>query len=109
MNVLKINYTLFIVILQNNHINLNFSAFDILQTDTIESLILAYDKSESSEDKLTGIKCLWTVIEEYVNAGKLFSVGVSDVATDMFINLFNWAKVKKKLHLKIYNLKNSIL
>lgn len=67
--------------------------FKTLHTDTIESLVIAYGKSEASGDLLTSLKCLWSVIEEYVNNGKLSSVGVSDVDTDVFIQLFQWAKV----------------
>lgn len=67
--------------------------FKTLHTDTIESLVIAYGKSEASDDLLTSLKCLWSVIEEYVNNGKLSSVGVSDVDTDVFIQLFQWAKV----------------
>lgn len=77
---------------------------DILQTDSIESLILAFDKSETLEDELTGLQSLWTVIEEYVSSAKLMSVGVSDVDTDLFIKLFNWSKVysvAKKLTKKV--------
>ncbi|XP_015586591.1 glutamate--cysteine ligase regulatory subunit isoform X2 [Cephus cinctus] len=71
--------------------------FHTLHTDTIESLIIAYGKVEPSEDILKSLQSLWTVLEEYVKAGKLSSIGVSDVDTDVFIELFQWANVKPNI------------
>jgi diketogulonate reductase-like aldo/keto reductase len=42
---------------------------------------------------LPGLKELWQVLEEYVEQQKLVSIGVSDVETDVFIALHDWAKV----------------
>jgi hypothetical protein len=42
---------------------------------------------------LPGLKELWQVLEEYVEQQKLLSIGVSDVETDVFIALHDWAKV----------------
>ncbi|XP_012283843.1 glutamate--cysteine ligase regulatory subunit [Orussus abietinus] len=71
--------------------------FKALHTDTIESLVIAYGKTESDEDLLTSLKSLWTVIEEYCRMGKLSSVGVSNVSTDVFYQLFEWANVKPNI------------
>jgi len=42
---------------------------------------------------LPGLKELWQVLEEYVEQQKLLSIGVSDVETDVFIELHDWARV----------------
>lgn len=70
-----------------------FPVLNILQTDSIDSLVIAYGKTDNT-DLLTSLQSLWTLIEEYVKLGKLSSVGVSDVDTDVFIKLFQWAKVR---------------
>ncbi|KAK2581893.1 hypothetical protein KPH14_002353 [Odynerus spinipes] len=68
--------------------------FEILNTDTIESLVIAYSPKDDSEDILMSLKSLWRVAEEYVKLGKLCSVGLSDLNTNTFIELFQWANVK---------------
>lgn len=68
--------------------------FEILNTDTIESLVIAYSPKNDSEDILTSLKSLWRAVEEYVKLGKLSSVGLSDVETNIFIDLFQWANIK---------------
>ncbi|XP_046739860.1 glutamate--cysteine ligase regulatory subunit [Diprion similis] len=70
---------------------------NVLQTDSIEALVIAYSKPESTDDILTSLKSLWTLIEEYIKLGKLSSVGVSDVDTDVFIQLFQWANTKPNI------------
>lgn len=69
-------------------------AFEILSMDTIESLVISYSPKNDSEDILTSLKSLWRTVEEYVKLGKLSSVGLSDVETNTFIELFQWANVK---------------
>lgn len=73
---------------------LYFIAFEALCTDTIESLVIAYKSAEGPEDMLPSLKKIWTVIEEYVRANKLVSVGLSDINTNTFIELFQWANVR---------------
>ncbi|XP_076670388.1 glutamate-cysteine ligase modifier subunit [Andrena cerasifolii] len=68
-----------------------------LNTNAIESLVIAYSGKEGSEDVLASLKHLWTGIEEYVKIGKLSSVGISDVNTDVFIDLFQWANIKPNI------------
>lgn len=71
--------------------------FRVLHTDTIESLVVAYKKAEGSEDILTSLQSLWSVIEEYKEAGKISSVGLSDVDTEVFIQFFEAANVKPNI------------
>ena len=68
-----------------------------LNTNAIESLVIAYSGKEGSEDVLASLKHLWTGIEEYVKIGKLSSIGISDVNTDVFIELFQWANIKPNI------------
>lgn len=70
------------------------SVCNFLSIDAIESLVIAYTSNEGSEDLLESLKRLWTGIEEYVKIGKLSSVGLSDLNTNVFIDLFQWANVK---------------
>lgn len=72
---------------------LYFVAFKALSTDTIESLVIAYKSAEAPEDILSSLKKIWSVIEEYVRAEKLSSVGLSDINTNTFIELFQWDDV----------------
>ncbi|KAL0109904.1 hypothetical protein PUN28_013503 [Cardiocondyla obscurior] len=72
-------------------------AFGALCTDTIESLVIAYKSAEGSDDMLSSLKKIWSVVEEYVKAEKLSSVGLSDINTNTFIELFQWADVKPNI------------
>lgn len=72
-------------------------AFKALHTDTIESLVIAYKDAENPEDSLSSLKRIWSVVEEYVKADKLSSVGLSDINTNTFIELFQWANVKPNI------------
>lgn len=70
-----------------------------LNTNAIESLVIAYSGKEGPEDVLASLKHLWSGIEEYVKIGKLSSIGISDVNTDVFIDLFQWANVRSWRHI----------
>lgn len=75
----------------------SITAFKALSTDTIESLVIAYKGTEKPEDTLLPLKRIWSVIEEYVKNNKLSSVGLSDINTNTFIELFQWANVRTNL------------
>ncbi|OAD53714.1 Glutamate--cysteine ligase regulatory subunit [Eufriesea mexicana] len=49
------------------------------------------------EELLASLKHLWTGVEEYVKIGKLSSVGLSDVDTNVFIDLLQWANIKPNI------------
>lgn len=69
-----------------------------LNINAIESLVIAYSGQESSEElQLASLKQLWSGIEEYIKIGKLSSVGLSDVNTNVFIDLFQWANIKPNI------------
>ncbi|EFN78381.1 glutamate--cysteine ligase regulatory subunit [Harpegnathos saltator] len=72
-------------------------AFKALNTDIIESLVIAYKSTEESEDTLSSLKRIWSVVEEYVKSNKLASVGLSDINTNIFIELFQWANIKPNI------------
>lgn len=73
-----------------------------LNISAIESLVIAYSDKESPEELLTSLKHLWTGVEEYVKIGKLSSVGLSDISTNVFIDLFQWATVRSLMFLYNY-------
>lgn len=70
---------------------------EIFKTDNIETLILAYGESKISAKELNELQQLWPVVEKYVNSGKLSSVGVSNVHTEVFIDLYQWSKVRPNI------------
>lgn len=70
-----------------------FSVCEVLKIDSMESLVIVLNKPKNVEDILPPLQHLWTVLEEYYVLGKLTSIGVSDMDTDKFIQLFNWANV----------------
>ena len=70
-----------------------------LKTETIESLVIILNKEDNSDDILPSLQRLWTDLEEYFKLGKLTSIGVSDIETEKFIQLYNWANVSSKLSL----------
>ncbi|XP_032682167.1 glutamate--cysteine ligase regulatory subunit [Odontomachus brunneus] len=71
--------------------------FKTLNTDTIEALVIAYKGTEEPEDTLSSLKRIWSVVEEYVKSNKLSSVGLSDINTNTFIELFQWANIKPNI------------
>lgn len=85
-----------------NYIIFFFSVCNSLNINAIESLVIAYSGKENSEDILSSLKHLWTGVEEYVKIGKLSSVGLSDVNTNEFIDLFQWANVKLYLFFIVF-------
>ncbi|XP_001603921.1 glutamate--cysteine ligase regulatory subunit [Nasonia vitripennis] len=70
---------------------------EVLKSDIIESLVIVLNKNENTEDILPSLQRFWTVLEEYFKKGKLMSIGVSDMDTEKFIQLFNWANVKPNI------------
>ncbi|XP_034943940.1 glutamate--cysteine ligase regulatory subunit [Chelonus insularis] len=71
----------------------------VLHTEFIETVILAYgDFSDSGlrdrKKELQSLQQLWSVMEEFFNAGKVLSGGVSNVDTTVFMQLYEWANVK---------------
>ncbi|KAK9301176.1 hypothetical protein QLX08_006391 [Tetragonisca angustula] len=68
-----------------------------LNINAIESLVIAYLSKENPEELLASLKHLWIGVEEYVKIGKLSSVGLSDVDTNVFIDLFQWANIKPNI------------
>lgn len=71
--------------------------------------MIAYKSVENPEDMLKSLKCIWSVIEEYVKVEKLSSVGLSDINTNTFIELFQWANVRMSLYTNIFCVSYSIL
>lgn len=56
--------------------------------------MIAYKSAEGPEEMLSPLKKIWSVVEEYVKVDKLSSVGLSDINTNTFIELFQWADVR---------------
>ncbi|EEB19898.1 glutamate--cysteine ligase regulatory subunit, putative [Pediculus humanus corporis] len=68
------------------------NVFTSLNISKIDSLVLACKLEPSAV--LSGLQNIWSIIEELAEQKKFEDVGVSDIDTDVFVNLYNWAKVK---------------
>ncbi|XP_046406054.1 glutamate--cysteine ligase regulatory subunit [Ischnura elegans] len=66
--------------------------FQALNTPIIESVVLALPADNPIP--VPDLHEVWKVMEEFVNEKKVISIGVSDIETDAFIELYNWTKVK---------------
>ncbi|XP_015113485.1 glutamate--cysteine ligase regulatory subunit [Diachasma alloeum] len=71
--------------------------FKVFDTDRIETLILAYGDAKNTESELEQLQKLWPIVEKYVNAGEICHVGFSNVDTDVFIKLYEWATVRPSI------------
>ena len=71
-----------------------FLVFTSLNISKIDSLVLACKLEPSAV--LSGLQNIWSIIEELAEQKKFEDVGVSDIDTDVFVNLYNWAKVIRK-------------
>lgn len=70
------------------------TVFASLKANNVDSLVLAYtDHNASNNELFKDIQELWKVLESNVEKGKLERIGISDVDTDLFIELYNSAKV----------------
>lgn len=78
----------------NLYINLmvlTISVFAALKVNRIDSLVLACKLEPSAV--LSGLQDIWSVIEDLTPQKRFGDVGVSDIDTDVFISLYQWAKV----------------
>jgi glutamate--cysteine ligase regulatory subunit len=57
-------------------------------------MVIVINKHDDIHDILPVLESLWTILEEYYKMGKLTSIGVSDIDTEKFIQLFKRAKVR---------------
>lgn len=95
---LKINVKVFVTRTNKDTlINAVNEALLSLGTDVIDSLVLACPCPEVTEKSLPGLQDLWRVLEDFVEAKKIISVGLSNIDTQVFISLYNWAKVKPSI------------
>ncbi|XP_024086137.1 glutamate--cysteine ligase regulatory subunit [Cimex lectularius] len=67
---------------------------EYLSAPVLGSLVLAYQREKFSIQELHS---LWTVLEDYTRHGKLERIGISDLDTDSFIELYNWSSIKPSL------------
>ncbi|KAG8225107.1 hypothetical protein J437_LFUL004028 [Ladona fulva] len=63
-----------------------------LKTPYIESVVLALKAGEPTSLEI--LKQLWETLEDFVLKKQVYSIGVSDIETDTFVSLYEWAKVK---------------
>nr|CAD7430142.1 unnamed protein product [Timema monikensis] len=91
---LKVSVKVFISSLKKEALreSLN-SMFSTLDMEYIDSLVLAYPSKSEPTLLLAALKELWQILEDYVERKKLHSIGVSDVDTEVFIALYDWAKI----------------
>lgn len=70
-----------------------------LELCSIDSVILAYrNEFTNSGSLLEDLLSMWRILEDFVNQGQVCDIGISDVDTEIFIELYNAAKVKPSIH-----------
>lgn len=75
------------------------SAITDLELPCIDSVILSYqNESTDSSHVLNDLVLMWKILEEFVTRSQVCDIGISDVDTEMFINLYNAAEVCCKLY-----------
>ncbi|KAJ8870390.1 hypothetical protein PR048_029411 [Dryococelus australis] len=95
---LKISVKVFISSLKTDALSEALEkVFAVLEVTFIDSLVLAYPSKSEPSMLLPALQELWQVLENYVAWQRLGSIGVSDVDTDVFISLYQWAKVKPSI------------
>jgi len=66
--------------------------------DYVDSLVISFaGQSETTRLTLDMMKTAWSVLEEFVNSGKAKMIGLCDVDTQLFIQLYSWAAVKPNI------------
>ena len=68
-------------------------ALDELDVTNFESVIAAFPSAEEKL-KLGQIQPLWRALETLVTEGKILTIGISDLDTELLIELHNWALVR---------------
>lgn len=64
---------------------------------SIDSVILAYrNEFTNSGSLLEDLLSMWRILEDFVNQGQVCDIGISDVDTEIFIELYNAAKVRNE-------------
>ncbi|XKL65245.1 hypothetical protein PGB90_008665 [Kerria lacca] len=70
-----------------------------LELPCINSVILSYQhKTNETQNILEKLLFMWKTLEDLVVQGLITSIGISDVDTDVFINLYNAVEVKPSIH-----------
>jgi len=63
--------------------------------DYLDTLVITHSgRSEAIPLSLETLQDTWKTLEEMVNNGKVKVIGLSDVDTEVFIQLHTWAQVK---------------
>ncbi|BET00353.1 Aldo/keto reductase family [Nesidiocoris tenuis] len=66
-----------------------------LETSRLGILVVAFQPG--SPQTLESLKTLWSILQASVDDGTVQLIGLSDVDTEMFIELYNWARVKPSI------------
>lgn len=70
-----------------------FLVLEELDVVTLESVIMALPPNDERL-KLSQIQPLWVALERLLREGKVLTIGISDLDTDLLIELHNWAQVR---------------
>ncbi|KAK7604045.1 hypothetical protein V9T40_004318 [Parthenolecanium corni] len=70
-----------------------------LELPCIDSVILSCQvKEDDSDTLLDDLLLMWKILEELVNKGQITSIGISDVSTETFVNLYKAVEVKPSIN-----------
>lgn len=73
------------------------AALEELDVSFIESVIIAFPPT-NKKLSLAQIRDTWTALENLVLDGLILTIGISDLDTELLIELYNWANVKPSIN-----------
>jgi len=66
--------------------------------DHLDTLVFAISKLTDAETlSINTLKNVWSILEEMVVKEKVKMIGLCDISTELFIQLYSWAKVKPNI------------
>lgn len=78
-----------------SYMTLSFAALSDLDLPCIDSVILSCQVREDDSDTLLeDLLLMWKILEEFVRKGQISSIGISDINTETFINLYDAVEVR---------------
>lgn len=72
-------------------------ALEELDVVNLESVIIAFPPIEEKL-KLEHIQPIWETLESLVEKGQILTIGISDLDSELLIELYNWARIKPSVN-----------
>jgi glutamate--cysteine ligase regulatory subunit len=96
---LKISLKIFLYSLNKDDLKTSIErGLQTTNADYMDTLVISFaGQSDTTRLTLDMMKTAWSVLEEFANIGKAKMIGVCDVDTQLFIQLYSWATVKPNI------------